>query len=87
MPIWFVSWAELEEAIDDDVLTITELEGLSSLLRGQATSYSETLHPTGVAPQTVISIVASGFLEDGREFAYQATAAGGTYRHVKITFK
>ncbi len=89
MPIWFVDWNELQGAIADDVLTIDELAGLSSRLVGAATFYTETLHPLGGGPQTMISIVASGLLEDGRQFAFQATGTKeeNGLNHVKIEFK
>ena len=87
MPIWFVSWTELQTAIADDVLTIEELVAVPSLLVGAATSFTETLHPSEGAQQTKTTIVASGFLEDGRKFTYQATETKNTLRHVKIEFK
>jgi len=87
VPVWFVSWSDLQTAIVDGVLTIGELEGLSSLLVGEATFYTETLHPYGAAKQTMLSIDAWGYLEDGRKFAYQATEAHGVLRHVRIVFE
>jgi hypothetical protein len=95
MPVWFVRWSELEAAIqpidaeEKGVLTIVELAGLPSRLIGKATFYTETLHPFGAAQQTMISIVASGLLEDGRKFSYQATGTKEENRlnRVKIQFK
>jgi hypothetical protein len=89
MPIWFVSWTELQTAIADDVLTIRELALLPSRLIGTATFYTETLHPLWGGPQTMISIVASGFLEGGGMFSFQATGTKENNRlnHVKIEFK
>lgn len=93
MPIFFVSWTELQIAISDGVLTIVELKGLPSLQIGAATFYTETLHPSNGpgggqgAQQTMTSIVASGFLQDGRAFTYQATETKNTLRHVKIEFE
>ncbi len=89
MPVWFVRWPELQAAIADDELTIGELAALPSLLKGQATFYTETLHPAGAAQQTMISIVASGFLADGRKFIFQATGTKEENRlnHVKIEFE
>ncbi len=93
MPILFVSWTELQTAIADGDLTVAELMGLPSLLVGAATFYTETLHPSNGpgggqgAQQTMTSIAASGFLEDGREFTYQATETKNTLRHVQIEFK
>jgi len=84
MPVWFVRWSDLSAAISDGVLTIGELEALPSLLQGEATFYTETLHPLDVAQQTMTDIVAFGYLEDGGTFTYQATETHGTLRHVEI---
>jgi len=86
MPVWFVRWSELAAAIDDDVLTIGELEALPSLLQGGATFYAETLHPLEAAQETMTEIVAFGFLPDGRTFTYQATETHSALRHVEIDF-
>lgn len=87
MPVWFVSWIQLEAAVADGVLTVGELAGLPSRLVGTATSFRETLHPFGAAKQTMVSIVASGVLADGREFTYQATETHNAIRHVRIVFE
>jgi len=87
MPVWFVSWLELEAAMADDDLTMSELQDLPSLLEGEATFYTETLHPYEMAQQTMTSIVASGWLADGGTFSYQATETHNTLRHVKIEFE
>jgi hypothetical protein len=85
MPVWFVRWPELEAAIADDNLTISELAALPSLLRGGATFYSETLHPLQVAQQPRLTTVAFGYLEDGRAFVYQQTG-NDNMLHVRIVF-
>src|SRR5262245_34239015 len=87
MPVWFVSWSELQTVITDDDLTIGELAALPSLLIGTATSFNETLHPFEAAQQTMISIAATGNLEDGRTFRYQATETKNRIRHVTIVFE
>lgn len=87
MPIWFVRWSELQEALFDDELTIGELAGLPSLVVGTATFFTETLHPSGGAQQTKITVVSSGFLEDGRCFTYRATETKNILRQVKIEFR
>lgn len=86
MPVWFVSWSELRAAIADDTLTIGDLEALPSLVKGGATFYTETLHPYQAAKQTMTSIVAMGFLDDGRAFVYRATETHGTLRSIEISF-
>jgi hypothetical protein len=93
MTTWFVKWTELLAAQEDGELTIGELADLDSLLKGTATFYTETLHPYGWAKRTLITVVASGSLEDGRSFTYQIIGnqtghdeyPGG--RHIKIEFK
>ena len=87
MPIWFVEWAELEPAVTDNILTIGELAALPSLIEGWATFYTETLHPFGVAQQTMFSAQAFGYLEDDRAFTYHAIEATGELRHIAINFK
>jgi hypothetical protein len=90
MPIWFVSLTELEQAMSDDVLTIGELAELESLLVGWAASFTETIHPYPGSQQCMISLVASGLLEDGREFSFRVTATEGAqpwFSHLKIEFK
>ncbi len=88
MPVWFASWPELEAAIADGVLTIVELESLSSLEKGTASFYTETLQPTQAAQVPLTVFVARGDLEDGRSFQAQATRSGGVggLTHVRIAF-
>jgi len=84
VPVWFVSWSELQQAMADDVLTIGELASLPSLLVGHATFYNDTQHP-GVA-QCHSAVEASGYLEDGRCFQYQMVERNNTLRHIRIEF-
>lgn len=81
VPIWFVSWVELQAAMADDVLTIGELQGMNSLVVGSATSYREILHPG-----EELVVTARGVLADGRQFSVAFTFAGGDIRHVRIVF-
>jgi hypothetical protein len=93
VPIWFVSTAELLPALDDGVLTITELAAMSSLLIGHADHFSLT-QQTGIARgrpgEGKINITARGTLEDGRSFFFQ-TAEGPPKKdeiaHTRITFR
>jgi hypothetical protein len=89
MPVWFVSWPELESAIADGELTIGELADLPSLLVGTASFYTETLHPTQAAQVPLTVFVARGTLADGRIFEAQATRSGGAGRltHVRIALR
>lgn len=78
VPVWFISTTELLPAIQDGVLTIPELEAMSSLLIGHADRFTLT-QQTGVARGKPgagkINISASGGLQDGRTFFFQ-TAEG-----------
>ncbi|MGB3713697.1 MAG: hypothetical protein WA996_04630 [Candidatus Promineifilaceae bacterium] len=67
VPVWFVDWAELHSAMSDDAVTITDLIGMSRLT-GSAAYFSETLHPTGGANNSVLNYVASGSLDGGGFF-------------------
>jgi hypothetical protein len=87
VPVWFVSWPELQSAIADNVLTKAELLAMTSLQMGTATYFKETLHPFGGAKQSTLEIVAHGVLPDGQSFQYQATEAAGVLREVRIEFK
>ena len=84
VPIWFVSWAELEPAMTDGMLTIGELESLLSLLVGHATFYNDTQHP-GVK-QCHSAVEASGCLEDGRSFQYEMVEWNNTLTQIRIEF-
>jgi hypothetical protein len=81
VPIWFVSWADLQAAKADDRVTVGELRGLSSLVIGAAAVFRERLDP---AEQ--LTIAARGVLADGRSFGFEFTYAGGDSRHTRIAF-
>ena len=85
VPVWFVSWSELEAAVADDDLSITELSGLSSLLMGTADFYTETLHPTGVVKVPMIKFVARGSLENEQSFRVHALLVVDRVTNVQIT--
>jgi hypothetical protein len=68
VPVWFVSWQELQAAVADDVLTMEELQSLPSLRVGSASYFREVLHPTDGAIEPKLSISAHGTLEDGSPF-------------------
>lgn len=74
VPVWLVSWPELESAMADGVLTIVELAALPSLQTGHADSFHEVLHPLAGAQRGMIQLNARGTLADGRSFTVQTTA-------------
>lgn len=88
VPVWFVSWPELEGAMSDGSLTISELAALPSLLTGTASKYTETIHTTQAAQVPFIATIAMGELTDGRTFRVQGTGRGGAggLTHVGISF-
>lgn len=85
LPVWFISAADFAAALPG--LTKTELLAMPSLMQGVATDYEETLHPLGVARQSMLEIVASGDLPDGRTFHLVAVEAAGELRVVRIEFR
>lgn len=86
VPVWFVSWPALQTAVADDVLTIGELQAMPSLLIGSATTFHETLHPTGGAVNPKLLINAQGTLTDGRSFQLMHSGQKGTIE-TRISFK
>jgi hypothetical protein len=77
VPVWFVSWPEIEASLTDDILTIVELEGMQSLLIGSASFYTEALHPydpTMVVRSPMVVYEAHGLLQDGRSFKVHVMA-------------
>lgn len=87
VPVWFVAWPELEAAIADDTLTMSELEAMPSLQTGLASFYTETLHPDGVVKVPMINYVAHGLLDDEHSFKVQVTLVTKSHMDVRITFK
>ncbi|MHC1766307.1 MAG: hypothetical protein AB9869_18740 [Verrucomicrobiia bacterium] len=82
VPVWFVPWAELMDAMADDELTVAELEDLSlagSLMKGTATVYNEEL-----LPLKHITINAQGRLEDGKRFRFHAVGTEAGLQVIQI---
>ena len=80
VPIWFVRWSDLQAAVQDDKLTIGELQSMPSLLIGSATFYEAVQHPGAFRPQGFgngkILVVAHGTLMDGRSFQFEIREIG-----------
>jgi hypothetical protein len=68
VPVWFIAQAEVEQAMEDGMVTIGELAALPSRQVGEAKAYTELLHPSQTNAQTLIQFKAEGALEDGRAF-------------------
>ena len=84
MEVWFADWAELNAAMADDVLTVTELAALPSLVKGTPTVFKETLHPVGSANQSVLQLFGFGELEDGRSFRISAVGQDFSFRTLQV---
>ena len=95
LPVWFVSWAELEAAIADGVLTLSELKALPSLRIGSASFFSYNQHPGPERPQGMgngkIEIVGRGTLQNGTPFSLEVREMGinqeSVLRHISIEFR
>jgi hypothetical protein len=87
VPVWFVAWSDLQAALADHELTMSELGAMGSRLVGTASFYSETLHPDGGAQVPMINQVARGMLDDGRSFQLRATFVTVGVMNVRIAFE
>ncbi len=87
VPVWFVSWPDLQEEIKDGFLTIEDLRGMNSLQKGEATFFEERLFPVEISNGNY-NVVAHGLLGDGRSFNYEATLkSDNRLTSVNIRFK
>ena len=92
VPVWFVSWPELEAAVADGVLTLPELSALPSLRIGSASLFAYNQHPGPERPQGAgngkIEMVARGALQNGTSFSLQVREMGvdqvSVFRHISI---
>lgn len=87
VPIWFVRWPELQEAMADGVLTILELASLESLQVGTAESFEEQLHFGPPHPTSHSTVRASGTLEGGGSFQLLAIENDLEWTEVRFVFK
>lgn len=70
VPVWFTSYDEALAVLrSTGTITIEQLSGMTSLLKGSATFYHEELHPVEAAQVFKSSYQAKGTLEDGRTFS------------------
>jgi hypothetical protein len=95
VPVWLASWAELESAMADDVLTIGELRTLSSLRVGSAFHFeerrvlSEVSDPSELVTTVALNGTAQGLLigADGlRGFEFSYIFGGGALHKVVVQF-
>jgi hypothetical protein len=89
VPIWFVKWNELQAAIADGTLTVSELWTIPSLRVGSAGFFQESLHPLGApAARGSLQIVAHGLLSNGAAFQLEvASPDQDSISIVKISFR
>ena len=74
VPIWFVSWPELQQAVADGQLTVPDLSSMQPR-KGTASFYTENLYPAESADVPGYIAFASGFLEDGTGFKFHSAVA------------
>ena len=92
VPVWFVSWPDLQAALADDELTVVELAALPSLLIGSASVFIESIR-NDIRGQRGgnEAVVAAGSLTDGRTFQVEFTekfrAGQHLFPHVRIDFR
>ncbi len=92
VPVWFAPQSAILEALEDGELTIGEIEGLTGLVKGVATRFTEMLHPHplpvemggGGHPVPKVILDARGTLDDGRSFSVQVTRTGDRPPSVRI---
>lgn len=68
VPVWFIAKTDVQQAMEDGMVTIGELDALPSQLAGEAATYTELLHPSQTNARALIQFTAEGTLEDGRAF-------------------
>jgi len=79
VPVWFVSWTEMQAVMSDDIVTIGELEACASLRKGSASAFKETLHPSGGPAAAAGLTAAGGPSGDGAQQTKTEIVASGTF--------
>jgi hypothetical protein len=83
VPVWFVSWEELQGETADLSLTIEELEGMDSLVKGTATLFQEQNH-SSVHPVSHLALLARGTLDGGGTFEVNAVEVALEFVRLEI---
>lgn len=76
VPVWFFAWSDLEPLVNSGTVTIGDLESLSPV-RGSASIYQETLHPSQSNLNPLIKITAKGNLDNGGTFRVHINYSNG----------
>ncbi|MFO8080204.1 MAG: hypothetical protein R6V07_07865 [Armatimonadota bacterium] len=96
VPILFADRSETDEfyyldrngdGAPDRIITFAELMGMASLREGLAAPFMEELHPAGGAERTLVSIQASGILDDGASFSLIYELLSGELKVASVKFK
>ena len=87
VPVIFVKWSELQDAMDDGKLYIGELKAMESLRAGTASFYVEENHIYGVHPVSHLAVAARGKLTNGTSFDVRVVEVGLELKEVRIVFK
>jgi hypothetical protein len=88
VPVWLVSWADMQAAMADDVVTKGEVMALPSFIAGTASEYEEMLQPLPTRIPSRVVINARGSLANGQGFRVhyvsEDTFSGNNVRSVRI---
>lgn len=87
VPIIFVKWTELQDAMADGRLYVGELAAMESLRVGTASYFQEENHIYGVHPVSHLAVVARGTLADGGSFDVRVVEVGLELKRVSIDFR
>ena len=92
VPIYFVKWPKLQEAVADYRLTMDELKALlksGDAVVGSARYYWVELHPSGGTVEPFIEISAYGLFQDHRQFRFYVTGGDQTalIKEIRFDFK
>lgn len=91
VPIWFVPWdVPFQQAVEDEVLTMAQLEAMPGLVKGVATQFREIVQTIENHPSPKINLTARGYIlpeSGGGSFRYNVNWSGltvGDVKNVKI---
>ena len=77
VPVWLVRTEDYLAARQDGVLTIGELEALDPVM-GHARRFTQVQHPSPPAESNLLTVNATGTLQDGRTFRLHITHQADT---------
>jgi len=83
VPVWFVDWSSLANAVADDTLPMDELRSLPRF-EGSASSFQQVLRPHGTNDVPMTAFVARGALTDGRSFSVAGVFVEGYPTQTRI---